>query len=136
MWLVVLLLHSILFSLERSNRIILEYKTMRTTHTSHDSTKPSYNFIIYLKLAKKEVVESPITSFYFVQLKRCTRIILAYKTLRTTDVSLKLAKTEVVGSPITSFYFFQPQKVQSYYSRIQNDAYNSCFFKISKDRGG
>ena len=66
MWLDVLLLRSILFSLERSNRIILEYKTMRTTHSSLDSAKPSYNFIVYLKLAKKEVVKSPTTSFYFV----------------------------------------------------------------------
>ena len=66
MWLDVLLRRSILFCLERSNRIILEYKTMCTTYTSLDFAKVSYNFIIYLKLAKKEVVQSPTTSFYFV----------------------------------------------------------------------
>ena len=62
----IVLFHSILFTLEKSNRIILEYKTMRRTSMSLDLAKPSYNFIIYLKLATKEVVRSPTISFYFV----------------------------------------------------------------------
>ena len=65
-WSGILLLRSTLFTLKGCTRIILAYKMMCTTHTSLDLAKPSYNFIIYLKLAKKEVVRSPTTSFYFV----------------------------------------------------------------------
>ena len=117
-WLRVLLLRFTLFSLEKSNHIILAYKTMCTTHIRIDLGKTSYCFIISLILQRKWWLGVQLLGSSLFNLKRSDHISHAYKTMCATHtslnlwkpsycfiISLKFEKKEVVRSPAISFYF-------------------------------
>ena len=107
-----------LVSLRKSNRIILVYKTMCTTHIRIDLGKPSYCFIFSLILQSKGLLGVQLLCSSLFSLKRGSHISHAYKRIRTTHTSLDLWKPphyfiiflkfenkEVVRSPAISFQF-------------------------------